>query len=470
MLSSKSLNSLSFILISAVATVVATVTFQYNTPLFLLGIIGIVGLIIVLFYPTALIYLFWVSFFIGGMLYSVERFAVNANDLICNLIAVGALGEALARGTIFKTSKLYKNSEWHLIVWLYVSLMVVAMLSFIVNLAAYPSHMVLTALSYLYRYFYILVAFWLIPQFNISPSLIRKMLITYILGALTQFPIAFYQSAILKLDADLVYGTGMQHHGFLGLTSLLGIGFGIYLILSSKHLIERVFLVGATLILFYTHFLSEARSALLGLLAAIALSVVVRIRLTIRSVTMVIGVALFLFVAYLFTPMGTAIDRSFQGGGYGSTGVDVSSASRIIIWLETIKGIKRAPIAQKLVGYGFGGYQQIKYETVLWAGAKSATGAHNNLLHAFAETGLIGFIIFIAIFIVTLHYLWKRRENLYAHVLFYTTVALLVSGLSQETFWVQSAYNNFWLMYVVLLGFVPIMEADRIPKKPLHMN
>lgn len=77
------------------------------------------------------------------------------------------------------------------------------------------------------------------------------------------------------------------------------------------------------------------------------------------------------------------------------TGKDITFTGRTDIWQHAIKKISESP----LIGYG---YQTTEINTA-WLGSIHAVHPHNLILGITYETGLIGFVIFIMIFLLTIY-------------------------------------------------------------------
>ena len=91
---------------------------------------------------------------------------------------------------------------------------------------------------------------------------------------------------------------------------------------------------------------------------------------------------------------------------------------------------------------------------MIWGSSKAASGAHNNLLHVLCEIGIFGLIIYILFFYNVLKGLYRYFNNPLSKAYFFLTIALLASGITQETFWFQKAFGSFWLFYMLFLAII----------------
>lgn len=448
MLSKKLSNILLHIGVVIVGVLFATVTLHLESKWLALLICGVSGGIFIAFRPQYLLHIFFVSFFLGGALYRHVLMAISANDFVVAAMGIGAIGGLITRrGSL----KMKSQDQLETLNRLFYALACMGVFSVLISFGRIPAYLYSTVFVFVIRLLVIPIAFTALRHMSFTEAGVKSILTVFLIGAFTQLPVAYIQSLSRIYGASNIVGTGMDSHGFLGIMTMVASYVGLYLIFSTQKTWYRVSYVVLTLGVLYAHFLSESRGALLGVLASLALFLTLKIRISLKQVATFVAIIFLCAIFYLFTPMGTAISRSFEGGGYGNTGVDISSASRIVIWMETINAFNRAPLAQKVFGHGLGAFVSIEFETVLWGGDKAATGAHNMYLHALAETGIVGLLIYLAILVLTLRFFWKKRESLYHHILFYLTVGLLVSGLVQETFWVQMIFSNFWLMHIVLM-------------------
>jgi hypothetical protein len=84
--------------------------------------------------------------------------------------------------------------------------------------------------------------------------------------------------------------------------------------------------------------------------------------------------------------------------------------------------------------------------------------AHMLPLQWIVELGLVGAALFTAAFLALLRSLWKRESP--DRPVFWLTIALLVSSLTQETFYPVAAMGQFLGLYLVTLGVALRPESD----------
>jgi len=114
-------------------------------------------------------------------------------------------------------------------------------------------------------------------------------------------------------------------------------------------------------------------------------------------------------------------------------------AGRVEIWKERVALLNWEP-ALWLTGTGFG------------SAIESGNNGHMLYLQTTLECGLLGTGILLFLAWKVLSFLWRQGPG--ARVLCYLTVAILLSGLTQETLYPVPALGHFCGMYLFCLGVV----------------
>ncbi len=259
-----------------------------------------------------------------------------------------------------------------------------------------------------------------------------------------------------------VTGTLGEHHSMLANMMLFPLGFSIYRLTQSTALRQRVAYTCCAFAVFWTIIITGSRSTLLGIVAAIL--ILLRPRLNLKSIAIILLTMASVYVAIRFTLFGDILWETVRSETTG--GLDYSSQSRLLIWKSTLQNFISSSPLTKVVGFGLGFFHTIKHDFFFFY-SRSASGAHNNYLHVLTEGGVVGLGIFIALFITILRQLHHAgRSDRAARVYFFITIALLVSGLTQETFWFQPAFPNLWLFYMTLLA--AILVSARNQQNPIN--
>lgn len=126
-------------------------------------------------------------------------------------------------------------------------------------------------------------------------------------------------------------------------------------------------------------------------------------------------------------------------------------SGRADIWNDCIEFLNEKP-HRWIVGEGFG--------TAISSGAH----AHMLYLHIVLELGVLGLLGFIALAAYILRALWQCESG--AGPLFLTTVALLLSALTQETFYPVTALGHFLGLYLFSVAIALGRVVTNVSGKP----
>ena len=174
-----------------------------------------------------------------------------------------------------------------------------------------------------------------------------------------------------------------------------------------------------------------------------------------------------LIIFALAFPVSSLISSlSYQGGGDGTLAFkraksiadmeELSVKSRIGIWQATAKSILKHP----LLGVGIGNYPLVLGEDI--ANGKKGASAHNLYLDVAAETGLLGLVALLLIFVEILRRCWKliKRNGymLYVTCFVFFFVWILIYNL----FDVVLLNDKVLLLFMVALALVyPIENYEK---------
>jgi O-antigen ligase len=275
-----------------------------------------------------------------------------------------------------------------------------------------------------------------------------------------QSSLVFYQ---YLFQGAIMPGGTYHHHGMIGNVMTISLGWHIALFFKAKTKTPKILYAVLSLVALLAILFSESRSSLVGIGISALLFIALHFRLNKMYIFSLLFSLVFAYLLLQYSPLQQTIDRTFNSS---PAGLDPSSLGRILIWKGGWNYFVNAPLLIKLFGHGIGQYITVPYEFWVEMG-RLTSGAHNNLLHVLIETGIVGLIVFIIVFIKILSELWKIREiNLFAKYMFYSTIALLASGLTQETFWFQNSFGSFWLFYICCLSIAfaqnkQFLESDK---------
>jgi hypothetical protein len=239
----------------------------------------------------------------------------------------------------------------------------------------------------------------------------------------------YYEFSALK-HIDIGYGTISYNHAYTALQIMLL--FCLRLILN-KGVINLTGIILIILALF-SCFLTGSRAGLAALVVYLATQVIQRPAIAISLGLVVTAI----FSIIDFQSFGATVERQTVLVSGDSSDKNVSH--RIEIWNDFLDYLN-SNNAFWIFGGGLGGAANISPRTV---------AAHLLPLHITVETGIIGLTIFCAIMLFFLVALRKGEEQ--PRPLFWCTVALIFSSITQETFYPMPAFGHFCGLFLVICG------------------
>lgn len=417
----------------------------------LTGIIGlaVTGLLIFKF-PNLVFPVFIISLFWGHLHYRTVEFGVTISDAIFVLLFIGYISALIKPKTI--KCQIDKNSNTLTI--FFIILIASLILSLLVNASVLPNiYLYYGAVKSAYMIQYLL-AFVIINSLYFPDKGQKTLNLIYILSLL-QLPIALYQYFFSggvnsnEINRDIL-GSMSYHHGMLGTFMLIPFFLSIGQAWTSNQRVLKVAYWAMAAVFLFLVIISGTRSALVGLSISAGIFVMLNLKWKRNNLKYVLLLLLAAIAVYYLTPVRHLVKATFNDG---SNIIDVSSLGRLLMWESAFSHFISSDLLQKLFGVGFGCFFLIPQKYVVFDGFRHSFGAHNNFLNVLCETGILGLASFVTFFIVTLRVLYKRKHPL-ALSFFYATIALLFSGITQETFWVTTAFHNLWLFYMVIFALI----------------
>ena len=134
--------------------------------------------------------------------------------------------------------------------------------------------------------------------------------------------------------------------------------------------------------------------------------------------------------------------------------MEQSVSERFLIWQSALEMIKDNP----MTGVGFGQFEQNYKREYIQPEAKERwqSHAHNVYLQFWAETGLPGLVIYCSMFGYILYQSWRRRDNQYAAMIFFSTAGFMLYSLTDYTYASFSAMRVYWFVFGICLRGVDI--------------
>jgi len=408
-------------------------------------------------YPRLFIVCFFGSFFLDKNVYIFEHhfsyIFINVQDVLGLLFIAGfsakylfkdrKIGETLQRPPASKTTRITQ--------FLFL-LLLLSSISFIVNINSFSLIDAFRAADNLFHLIE-LIAVFIIMMNEFSYSDRSFFINTIIAFSLAELAIVGYQyfSALSHgsyyfRDISGLFG----HHCQVGNMMTISIVCSIHNLFETHLLRRKVAYLSISFLFCWAIICSGSRSNLLGIICAVGLLILSKFKFSKRYFLGTSSLALVSLFLVLFSPFKHITDFTFKSY---SRGIDLSSYQRLFIWKGAWEHFVHAPFFTKLFGIGIGNYSNIKYSFFLDDGDKVASGAHNNFLHVLSETGVFGELIFLGLFSAIILALWRAgKQDPFAFLFCWATIALLISGLTQETFWFQISFGNFWMFYMAGLA------------------
>lgn len=203
------------------------------------------------------------------------------------------------------------------------------------------------------------------------------------------------------------------------------------------------------LVALYCLYMSQVRSALLGLFAfTLVYLFFYNGRLLLVSVS---AVALFALFTVPYWLPGLAPELYFSGQELSA--LDVGSG-RPRIWLHDITVFSGLPLDQKIAGVGIGAIENV--------GDGQSLYGHNDWLGFLTQTGLIGLALFTALQVAVLRaiLLMPARER-YVFLALFTAVNVMMAVSNSYAWRIQVSH-----LYYIMLAFIE-MPRGRVEEEPV---
>lgn len=212
-------------------------------------------------------------------------------------------------------------------------------------------------------------------------------------GLLQYFNIDFFRKVIFQSNESNAIGTFGSENA-LGAFLAIGVICGLYLLKISHQRTKIIAILMALAIIITTLILTLSRGAWIACMIGILFFYLPKI----------IGKSNKIILPFIILLLlGSSV-------GFYMINKD-SSEGRIYIWRVSHEMIKDHPFLG--IGYGNYGYQYINYQAKFFEDednviyqdkASSLKDAHSEMVHSLAETGIIGFLLFIGIFMLFFYY------------------------------------------------------------------
>lgn len=392
------------------------------------------------FIPQSIIYCFFFSNFSGYFVFQKSILGLTLTDIMSIVVIFAYLNS----WTDFKNHSPVLTKMQNILVMFLVS----SLLSILVNIPQMEGKFLIISSWYFLKAAELFMVFFIFSRYTFSPKQTERFITLCLVLSLAQLPIALSQYYIYG-SYRAVSGTLTHHHSMIGTFILIPLCFALYRFFKESSKKQKLYNMLFAVIFLVILILSGARSAMVGLGASGLLFCISHFKFKKVYIISLAGVVVLAVLLYLFTPLHIIVDTTFRS--QETKTLDLSSASRFVIWKGAVDHFFRAGYLYKLFGVGIGAYQRIQYDLAIWDGQRTIAGAHNNILHVVSEVGIVGLGAFLGYFYFILKTLYQLRSNLLCKSFFFLTIALLFSGVAQETLWFQKAFGSFWLFYNFML-------------------
>jgi len=298
---------------------------------------------------------------------------------------------------------------------------------------------------------------------------------------------AWFFSIIVSIIAIYQhYGLGLSrvnsileaHHAHLGDYATVGALLGGIITVWTERSDERLIGWVSIILALLAVVLSESRASIIGVSVGLAFFGLLG---GFRGIVVVSIVVALLYGSGLITQelqkeKGLTFQQSREyitNANLEKANYDVSSVTRVFEWVGVLNFEQKTDILHILCGVGPGNFgEAMRPYTTLYAlyvkqPGTSLNGAHNNYLHVLAELGFVGsilfwgFLVFLSYMVLRLGKRGNHRQKNITKITIATTVALFVSGITQETFYSQLGMGNFLGLYLVVIVLILHLKTDK---------
>jgi len=250
----------------------------------------------------------------------------------------------------------------------------------------------------------------------------------------------------------------------------------VILIRKSSGIISRVF-VSALIILFIAGFIfSYSRAAWVSLIAALALSLILWLRMPVRLLAVTAAgfiVAMVLSAGWIWQKMdSTTEDSSADLGQHlrssSNISTDQSNLERINRWKCAFRMSEEKP----LLGWGpgtyqfnYGPFQKASDRTIISTDFGDAGNAHSEYLGTMSESGLPGALIYLVLTfftVITGIRVWYREERTYEG---YFALAILTGLMTYVVHGIMNSFLDSDKIAALWWGFAAVLVSMDIREK-----
>ncbi|HSQ40876.1 MAG TPA: O-antigen ligase family protein [Fibrobacteraceae bacterium] len=237
-----------------------------------------------------------------------------------------------------------------------------------------------------------------------------------------------------------------ENHMHIGLYMILNIGCISYLFSCYRRFRHRLLLVGALSLALLSIILSGSRAGTMAGLLVIGAWVLLNNSAKVKVIALFMIPVVFAAFQWQMKHRAAETD-TFAFYGFQ---VDYSLGYRFFMWYGLVQ-----LIFSNLSVFWFGvGYESLitQFNKLVYFPVYS-NAAHNIFVHVWAELGLIGFVLFFGSLAALLLNL-RQSKTAIRRAFIPTLLAILLTGLMQETLYGSYASSNFNTLFWMIMGIV----------------
>jgi hypothetical protein len=350
-----------------------------------------------------------------------------------------------------------------------------AVVGTVLHWADYDTQRTLLVGFRLASYYAIFLASWALAS-NLNVEALRRVIIRVWIASVIVDLVALYQGVVE--GSTRVSSILEPHHAHLGNYTALALMFAAMVVVIGRSTGTRLLATVSVVAAMGAMIMSANRANILGTGVGLLLFGLLRGWRGMLAVAAIVCAVVVIqpFSEALVSRAATTVDEktpvAIQSGM--ETKVDPSSVDRILVWVGVLTRLQAESFGELLAGVGPGNFEFAMrpfltlHQIYVRVPTGSINGAHNNMLHLWIESGLIGLLLTAGILIGLLT-VFRRigRSSIAKHrtltaLAFCTTISLIVSSLTQETFYAQPAMGSFFGLFLAFAAvFIQYVLANR---------
>ena len=300
-------------------------------------------------------------------------------------------------------------------------------------------------LDYLDKILRYLIIYFSIIHFIKNKEQLHKLFITLSISILFSSLYSIYQYFSLNIRRASGFLPTLTNESVL----VMVLSIMIMLIYRTKNKLKYYYLF-VSLVSSFSLLLSNTRGAWVAFVAALILF----------SFFVDKRIILSLFILSIIL---VAILPSFQARFYSIFDLNNhSNNERILMWRSAVEMWKDKPI----LGHGIGSFEKLYPEKYMLENArvKSRRYAHSNIFDLLAETGILGVISYLYLFISIIRHglnklkLVKEKEfKIIVYGYFISIIAFFIHGLTFTNIFISHSANIFWVIIAIYVTDLKLM-------------